>query len=392
MALFQYTAFNELGKRVSSIIDAESLEQAKERLKNKDVIVEKINPLKNEARNFLSKELVIHFTRDLSGLLRSGLPLYECLCTIEEKYRSLKVHYIFLDLADSVKSGKSLSVALKQYPKSFDAVFIAMTEAGEKSGNLEKSFSQLYKVISRNEKIKKQVTSSMIYPAFLGSFCLLVLIGLFLFLIPSMKELLEGRKLHPMTNTILKMSDFLNEHFMLFSMASLSIIFFSIYAFKNPVVKNHLKKTLLVIPLFKKFYQMAILMRFSRVFSSLLSTDVPIVESLRLSRSVMNHPSFEEVIMRAEEAIIEGRKLSEELKKSTLFPPLMVRMLKTAEETGNPKEMLEHVADIYEEELERTLQQFTNLLQPVMLLILGIIVGVVLLSVLLPLTDVSSLI
>jgi general secretion pathway protein F len=392
MALFQYTAFNDLGKRVSSIIDAESLEQAKERLKNKDIIVEKIIPLKNEAKIFLSKELVIHFTRDLSGLLRSGLPLYECLCTIEEKYRSLKVHFIFLDLADSVRSGKSLSVALKQYPKSFDAVFIAMTEAGEKSGNLEKSFGQLYKVISRNEKIKKQVTSSMIYPAFLGSFCLVVLIGLFLFLIPSMKELLEGRKLHPMTSTILNISDFLNTNLILLSMLALSIVSFLIYAFKKKAVKNYIKKSLLIIPLFKKFYQTAILMRFSRVFSSLLSTDVPIIESLRLSRGVMNHLCFEEVIIKAEEAIIEGRKLSEELRKSSLFPPLMVRMLKTAEETGNPKEMLEHVADIYEEELERALQQFTNLLQPVMLLLLGIIVGVVLLSVLLPLTDVSSLI
>ena len=105
----------------------------------------------------------------------------------------------------------------------------------------------------------------------------------------------------------------------------------------------------------------------------------------------MNHVSFEIAIKNAEEGIIQGRKLSDELRKSGLFPTLMIRMLATSEETGNPTEMLEHVADIYEEQLERTLVQFTNLLQPVMLLILGVIVGVVLLSVLLPLTDVSTL-
>ena len=132
-------------------------------------------------------------------------------------------------------------------------------------------------------------------------------------------------------------------------------------------------------------------MRFSRVFAVLLSSGVPIVEALRLSRSVMNHVSFEEAMIQVEEGIVQGRKMSDELKKSGLFPPLMIRMLATAEETGNPMEMLEHVADIYEEQLERTLVQFTNLLQPVMLLILGVIVGVVLLSVLLPLTDVSTL-
>ena len=123
----------------------------------------------------------------------------------------------------------------------------------------------------------------------------------------------------------------------------------------------------------------------------LFRSGVPIVEALKLARSVMNHVSFEEAVKQAEEGIVQGRKLSEELRKPGLFPPLMIRMLATSEETGTPSEMLEHVADIYEEELERTLVQFTNLLQPVMLLLLGIIVGVVLLSVLLPLTDVSTL-
>jgi general secretion pathway protein F len=392
MALFEYTAFNERGRRIFKIIDAESLEQAKERLKNNDVIVEKISLLKNVKKANLTKDLVIHFTRDLMGLLKSGLPLYESLQTIEEKYRNQKFHFIFLDLADLVKSGKSLSEALKQYPDSFDKVFIAMTEAGEKSGQIEESFRQLYKVISRNEKMKKQIRSSMFYPAFLGSFCLLVLIGLFLFLIPSMKELLEGRQLHPMTKTILGLSDFLNSHFLFVATIFSSLSVFSVWGFKQLKVRNFIKKNLLFIPLFKKFYQGAIIMRFSRVLGSLLSTDVPIVEALKLSRSVMNHKSFEDVIVKAEMGIVQGKKLSEELKESKLIPSLMIRMLKTAEETGNPKEMLEHVADIYEEELERTLQQFTNLLQPVMLLLLGIIVGVVLLSVLLPLTDVSSLI
>ena len=391
MALFQYSALNIDGKKIRGVIDADSLEQAKERLRNREIIVTQMGISKKEGRVSLGQETVIHFTRDLSGLLRSGLPLYESLLTIEEKYRSHKHHFVFLDLCDQVKQGKSLSQALKAYPNSFNSVYISMCASGENTGNLEKAFVQLYKVISRSEKFRKQIRSAMVYPAFLSAFCLVVLVGLFLFLIPSMKELLEGRELHPITKTILAISNVLEKYFIFFALGAVSIVTLIVFVVKTKKFKDECKKWLLYIPFFKSVFTESILMRFSRVFAVLLSSGVPIVEALRLSRSVMNHVSFEEAMIQVEEGIVQGRKMSDELKKSGLFPPLMIRMLATAEETGNPMEMLEHVADIYEEQLERTLVQFTNLLQPVMLLILGVIVGVVLLSVLLPLTDVSTL-
>jgi general secretion pathway protein F len=391
MPLFQYGAISLDGKKIRGVIDADSLDQAKERLRTREVIVTEMKLSEKEGKIALGSETVIHFTRDLSGLLRSGLPLYESLLTIEEKYRSHKYHFLFLDLCDQIKQGKSLSQALSVYPNSFNSVYISMIASGESTGNLEKAFLQLYKVISRNEKFRKQIRSAMVYPGFLGVFCLIVLVGLFLFLIPSMKELLEGRELHPITKMILNISNSLEKNFILYAIISGAFLSLTIFLFKMKSCKDFCKRWLLHVPLFKTLYTESILMRFSRVFGVLLSSGVPIVEALRLSRSIMNHVSFEDAVKQAEEGIIQGRRLSEELKKSGLFPPLMIRMLATAEETGNPTEMLEHVADIYEEQLERTLVQFTNLLQPVMLLILGIIVGVVLLSVLLPLTDVSTL-
>lgn len=391
MALFQYAALGIDGKKLRGVIDADSLEQAKERLRNREIIVTQMGLAKKEGRVSLGSETVIHFTRDLSGLLKSGLPLYESLLTIEEKYRSHKFHFLFLDLCDQVKQGKDLSQALMLYPKTFNSVYIAMVASGESTGSLEKAFVQLYKVISRNEKFRRQISSAMIYPAFLSVFCLVVLIGLFLFLIPAMKELLEGRELHPITKTILAISNCLEKYLIFFLIGGATIIGGVVCVVKTKAFKDQCKKWLLYIPFFKTVFTESVMMRFSRVLAVLLSSGVPIVEALKLSRSVMNHISFEDAIKKAEEGIVQGRKLSDELKKSGLFPSLMIRMLATAEETGNPTEMLEHVADIYEEQLERTLVQFTNLLQPVMLLILGVIVGVVLLSVLLPLTDVSTL-
>ena len=145
----------------------------------------------------LSDQLLVSFTRDLAQLLRAGLPLYESLVAIEEKYKTHKAHALFLDLCDKVKSGKHLSQALANYPKVFDQIYISMIASAEETGALASVFSQLEKLILRQQKLKKQLSSAMIYPAFLLSFCVIVINALFFFLIPSMQQLFEERTLHP---------------------------------------------------------------------------------------------------------------------------------------------------------------------------------------------------
>lgn len=392
MTLFKYTALDPGGKKLSGVIDADSLEGAKQKLRNQRMFVTNVVLSRAKAPLALDQSTLITFTRELAQLLRSGLPLYESLLTIEEKYRSHKCHVIFLDLCDQVKQGRALSEAFTLYSKTFDPMYIAMVAAGEKTGDLEGTFFQLYKVLSRSEKFRKQIRGAMVYPVFLSSFCSLVVLGLFLFLIPSMRELLEGRRLNPMTQTVLRISNWLTSNGVWFFPTLISLILLIVLVLRIPRVKNRIKIFLLKVPILRSLLTEAILMRFSRALSVLLSGGIPIVDALRLSRRIIQHPSFEEVVQEAEEGLVQGRKLSEMLKASPLIPPLVIRMLSTAEETGSTPEMLINVAEIYEEALEKSLTQFTNLLQPVMLLVLGILVGVVLLSVLLPLTDVSSLV
>lgn len=391
MPLYSYAALEGDGKRRKGVIDADSFEAAKEKLYAQQIIVTNIALAKERKKFVLGASALLDFTRDVKELLRSGLPLYETLLTIEEKNRGQKQHFLYLDLCDQVKNGKKLSSALVQYSKTFDPVYISMVSAGENTGSLDQAFASLYKVIARNEKFRRQIRSASVYPAFLASFCLLILTGLFLFLIPAMKELLEGRRLHPMTQIIVATSDFLlkNWPFILTSLAGLGA--FLLFFFRQERTRDGVKAFFLKVPLFKEIIVEAVFMRFCRVLAVLLGSGVPIVEALSLARSIMNHKSFERVVKQAEENLVKGERLSVELKKSPLFPPLVVRMLATSEEAGNTAEMLENVAEIYEDMLEKTLTQFTNLLQPVMLLVLGILVGVILLSVLLPLTDVSSL-
>lgn len=392
MALYRYIALNAEGKKTSGVIDSDSLEGAKSKLRGQKAIVTKIRLAKDEKQVYLKTGQLINFTRELGQLLKSGLPLYESLLTIEEKYRGHKTHVLFLDLCDRIKEGKTLSQALSSYPKTFDAIYIAMVQAGERTGGLDETFFQLYKVISRSDKFKKQIRNAMVYPAFLGCFGLTILLGLFLFLIPSMREILEGRALHPITKTVLAISMCLNENLVLFGVIAVGGVGI-IYALKRSKVLHPLiRRAFLLIPITRNVITEAVMMRFCRALAVLLASGIPIVDALRLSKNVMQNNSFEALIKESEEGLMQGKKLSQMFKQFALIPPLVTRMLITAEETGATSSMLINIAEIYEEMLEKTLSQFTNLLQPVMLLVLGLLVGLILLSVLLPLTDVSTLI
>jgi len=375
------------------MINADSLELAKERLRKQKILVVKLTHyIKDGGQITLSSALVLSFTRDVHALLQAGLPLYETLQILEEKFRRTKMHPIFLDLCDQVRQGRRFSDALAEYPKVFDPVFTSMIRAGEESGTLTTSFEELSKLTYRDQALKKKLSAAMIYPAFLGVFCMGVVSVLLFFLIPSMADLFEGRTLHPMTEAILSLSAFLNTHtVVIFSTIALTLLSLILF-FRHPKGKEIIKNTLLYIPIVKGIYIEVIMSRFCRVFSVLSVGGVPLIENLRLSKKVIKHPAIEKVIKKAEGKIVEGGRLSEELAKSPLIPTLVVRMLSIAEESGRVAEMMMHLSNIYEENIERSISWMTALLQPVILLLLGIVVAVVLLSVLLPLTDVSSFI
>jgi general secretion pathway protein F len=390
MALFRYRALTTEGKKIAGVIDADSYALAKERLVKQEVMITHLASFQQSKKEeALTPAVLLAFTRELAQLLRAGLPLYESLLTIEEKYRRHPSHPLFLGLCDQLKAGSLLSLALKKYPKSFDEIYLSLVQTGEETGSIAQIFEQLTDLISKKQRLKKQLLSALTYPAFLGSFCFLVIIALFFFVIPSMQELFEGRHLHPLTSIILGISRFLNQNSLSLGLCLLSsgaLGFLFLRRNKNQIIL----KLSLKLPYLKTIVVQSALIRFCRASSLLLTGGVPLIQALSLSRKTMNHSLLEEIIERAEKKIIEGERFSVQLKGSPLIPSLVVRMLSIAEETGKLGPMLGNIADIYDEELEKSLSQMTSLLQPLLLLTLGGIVGLVILSILLPLTDVGS--
>lgn len=392
MSLYKYQALSEGGKTISGVIDAESLAAAKERLRSERILVVDLALYQEKKREIkLPFPFLLDITRMLGQLLRAGIPLYESLVILEEKYLSHRFHPLLMDLCDALKSGHSLSEALRKYPRSFDPIYIAMVHAGEQTASLPTVFEELCALLQRQQKLKKQLFSAAAYPMFLGSFCMAVFFALLLFVIPSMKTLFEGKALHPITQFIFGASDFVISHGIWLVTGFLIVVLGLMALLRHPSLRPYYDSLVLKIPLLREFLREAATIRFCRTASLLLSGGLPILSMLRLARSVMKNRLLEEVMTQAEKQVTEGKPLSEPLRHSALIPPIVPRMLAIAEETGKTAPMLQNIASICEESLEKRLQQFTTVLQPALLLLLGLIVGLVLLSILIPLTDVGSM-
>ncbi|MCC5831950.1 MAG: type II secretion system F family protein [Chlamydiales bacterium] len=390
--LFQYRYIDGRGKKKKGLIEALHADEAKQELRRQKILLISLVPTsqKKKGRAHLKKEALITFTAQLAGLLQAGMPLYESLLSLEEQYREDPFHPILLTLCEKIKGGCSLSEAMGQFPGSFNRLYCSMVAAGESVGALDKTLDKLAALLLKQNKLKKQIITALIYPALLFSFSMVVMGLLLTFVIPSLEALFEDRAVNRFTKTVMVFSNFLTHKWIFYIPLGLAAATGSYLALKSEKGKRWIQKQLLRTPLLKTLIIQTAIARFSRTMGTLLEGGVSLIQALQIARKVMRNPFFEEVVERAEKNIIEGSLLSVELKKSPLFPSLVTRMLAIGEEGGNASGMLQKIADLYEEEVEKSLSRLTALAQPVILVFMGGIVGMIMIAVLLPLTDVSA--
>lgn len=391
MPLFRFEALAENGKKKKGTIDAESLHEAKLKLVRLRVAVLRVSPLtEKEKRLPLKKRELLIFTKELARLLHAGLPLFEALSALEEKYRDQRLHPLLLDLSDRIRTGEAFSDALAHHPGCFDLLYIAIIANAEKMGRLEEALNELSELLRRQIQIRKTLLSALLYPSFLFLFSWAVLSLLLFFVIPSLSELFEGRDLHPFTQAVFTCSHLACQAKGGLALFLVSLLALSSLALVLPSWKRRVSAIVLRLPFLKTLFVKVALIRFCRAGASLLEGGLPLVTCLREARSVMRHPPLEALIANAEERLVQGEPLSRSFASYALLPPLVPRMLAIAEQSGKLSFTFEQIAQIYEDEVETALAHFTTLAQPLLLLFLGALVGFVLLSVLLPLTDVSS--
>ena len=392
MPLFHYKAIDTQGKKIKGFLEAFDEKDAKIKLKDQGVFVTELSTKSALlSRQNLKGEDLVNFTTLLTQLVLSGIPLYESLVAIEEQYRGAKFHRILLSLTDQVKGGARLSQAMATFPESFDRLYVAMVAAGESAGALDVVLEKLTTLLGKRLKLKKEIGTALIYPLILGVFALTVISVLLGFVIPSIEGIFEGRTLNGFTQFVINTSHFARTWWWVYIPLILGAIAFAVWKLREPKAKLFILKSMMRLPLIGKVVVESAMSRFCRTMATLQLGGLPMIDSLRLSRETLNNPTLEEEIEKAERKIIEGSRLSTEFLRSRHIPHLVPRMLAIGEETGHLATMLNKIADIYEDELDKTLKQALALLQPVILIGMGILVGLVLIAILLPLTDLSGL-
>jgi general secretion pathway protein F len=390
--LYHYQAIDLKGKKRTGLLEAHNDREAKDMLRDQGLMLSKLSTKVNvSSKQNLKGDTLVAFTLQLSQLVGAGVPLYESLQAIEEQYRTEPYHRIILSLCEQIKAGTPLSEAMGNYPDSFDKLYCSMIAAGESVGALGVVLDKLSKFLAKQNKLKKQITTAMIYPGILASFSLLIIFLLLGFVVPSIEGIFEGRQLNGFTEFVLKTSHVFRDYWWLYLPVFIGIITYLVIKIRSPAGKLWMQRNLLKVPLIRTLMIQASLARFCRTMGTMQQGGLTMIDSLRLAREVMRNVVLEEEVKKAENKIIEGSSLSAELSKSKWIPMMVSRMMSVGEDSSSLVIMLNKIADMYEDEVEKSLDRLMALAQPAILITMGTIIGIVMLAILLPLTDISSL-
>ena len=389
--LYQYKAFTKQGKPTKGSIEAINSKEAKDKIREMQLILSHLEPQKKAIKSQqLNKDNLLIFTSQLAQLLSAKIPLYESLLALEEQARQEPYHQVILGLTERIKRGSSLSQAMQDFSSSFSPLYRALVAAGEAVGNLELALNRLNAFLVYDSKIRKQLISALIYPILLSGLLVVAVTVLAGFVIPALETLFEDKNIPQFTKIVFSASRFLRDWGVLL-VAFLSIA--SIYVgtrLKKPKAKATIQKKLLLVPLINRYIILSSLSRFARTLSTLLDGGLPLTVALAYAKESLGNARLAEIMQRVEEKIIEGVTFSTELSRYKEVPMLFSRMVMIGEESGKLSGMLGQVATLYEEETERTLTRVVSLAQPVLLMLMGLLVGGVLLSILLPLSSFGS--
>jgi type IV pilus assembly protein PilC len=332
------------------------------------------------------KELVI-FTRQLSTMISAGIPLLECMEILAEQQENPGFKVVLEEIVLDVRSGTDFSTALSKHPRVYEDIYVNMVRAGEVSGQIDEILTRLAEYQEATAKLRGQIMSAMTYPV-----VSLFLIGgivmfLLLVIIPKFKEIFSGMgvQLPWITQFLLDTSDFLQEDWFIWAPGTVGL-FFGLKAYsKTTIGRRHFDWLFLFMPIFGPLFKKVAVSRFTRTFATLISSGVPILGALEIVASTSGNVLIEEVVMQASESVRQGDTLASPLAlKPKIFPPMVTRMIAIGEKSGALETLLMKISEFYDQEVEQAVDQLTSLIEPLMICVMGIIVGGMVLAIFLP--------
>ena len=382
MPLYTFKAKDEKGEIVEDVIQAGSKKEVVSSLKSEKYQILSIKAL-NISKNSLLKGSVsisekAAFCRFLAIMLRAGLPLPEALDIIRQETQNKKLQKILFDLSFNVRKGENLSSVLTNYKSDFDKVFLTMVKAGEESGTLDESFDYLAKQLLAAYELSQKVKGSLMYPAVIVVAMIANAVVMLVFVLPKLSQvfLQLNVKLPPTTRFILNIGSSINENLAMTLFAFFGFLIFIVSLFFIKKTRDFIFSFFVRLPVINKVMNQIDVARFARTLSTLLKSGVPIMVALDVSSDVINQPHLQKQAEEFSKGIATGKSLSEILTQGKrLFPVTMVQTIKAGEKTGSLETVLEEMAQFYELEVDYSLKRATALLEPVLMLFIGVAVG-----------------
>ncbi len=408
MAVFEYTALNGRGRKTSGIVDADTLWGAKTKLRNQGLFPTSIHKIQDQragkSHTILEKlgrpfhrvrsgELSM-ITRQLATLLSAGFPLVHALSTLIPQAKSASMVRVLSRIKDNVQEGDSFSAALGRHPQVFSSLYVNMAHAGESSGTLEIVLERLADVTEHAEETRKKIQSALAYPVFMGLIGFGVLLILLAWVVPGIVHIFSdmNQTLPLPTRLLIQVSEF----FRLWWWAVLVLLTLILLGFpllrKAPGVGLALDRIWLFLPIAGPLLQKNIAARFARTLGSLMENGVPMLTGLGITKTIVDNQQVALLVEQAAERVEQGGQLSDALDDNPCFPYLAVQMIKIGETSGKMETMLKKIADIYEKEVQMAVITATSLIEPVIILLMGLVVGSVIMAICLPIFDMNQLI
>ena len=407
MPLFAYTAVDAQGKTHQGTVEANSAADAAAAIKKQGQfptnIAETSAAAKPKGKGFsfsfsmgggsgtgkVPAKVLTVFTRQLSTLISAGLPLLRSLRTLSKQEKNVNLKKIMGILAESVEGGTTFSEALSQHPKAFNKLYVNMVKAGELGGVLEIVLTRLAEFAEKSQRIRGKVTSAMVYPLVVLTIAVVIVAFLMLFIVPKFEaifqDMLGGRPLPAITQIIMDLSRFIQGNFILIIVALVVLAVGFRFALRLPGISTAVDRYKLKLPLFGDLLTKTSVARFSRTLGTLVSSGVPILQALQITRDTAGNERVSEAITSIHDNVKEGESMVSPMEASQIFPPMVVSMVQVGEETGQLPDMLTKVADVFEEEVDVAVSGLTSLLEPVMIVLLALIVGTIVVALFLPL-------
>jgi len=404
MPVYQYKGYDKGGAPRSGIVDADSPKEARGQLRALRVHVTDLDVLDtltvSTSRNYLPaflqkrhREEVTMLTRQLATMLRSGIPLASCVTALVEQAGHPDLEIVLRDVREKVTQGAGFADALAHHPGYFDELYVNMVKAGEAAGNLDVILGRLADFNQKQDRMRAKMTASMAYPVVLITFGIVVVIVLMTFVVPRILKLLKrgsGGDLPLATEILVNTSHFFGQYWWLLLMIAIAAYTAFRVAMRNEEFRYQWDLFRMRIPVVGDLFKKISVSRFCVTFSTLLKSGIPALQALTIVKGIVGNTVMARVVEDIHAKIIEGADISGPVKKSGVFPPVVGYMIAVGEQAGTLEEMLERVAEAYDDEIEITAQKVTSMVEPVLIISLALVIGFIVIAILLPILQIGQ--